>query len=138
MAIEFTEDMVTAFNNSFKDKVIMTFATASAEGMPDIALKGSGMAWDNEHIAFWERALGQTYRNLQENPKCCVFYRNPETRQVWKMFGEATVYTEGDLRQQVMDRTEPVELSRDPDRKGAAIIIRIDRVLQGGQVLMER
>jgi hypothetical protein len=37
-----------------------------------------------------------------------------------------------------MDRTIQIELERDPERKGAAILIRIDNVLQAGQVLMER
>jgi hypothetical protein len=67
-----------------------------------------------------------------------VLYRNAQTRVAWKMFGEAEVLTEGPVRQQIMDRTIQFELDRDPERKGAAILIRIDRVLQAGQVLMER
>jgi hypothetical protein len=56
----------------------------------------------------------------------------------WKFFGEATVLLEGDLRQQVMDRTIALELDRDPERKGAAIVVRIDKVVQAGKTLMER
>ena len=44
----------------------------------------------------------------------------------------------GELRQQVMDRTIALELDRDPERKGAAVMVRIDKVLQLGQVIMER
>ncbi|MBK7726811.1 MAG: hypothetical protein IPI33_16830 [Dehalococcoidia bacterium] len=54
------------------------------------------------------------------------------------MFGQAEVLTEGPVRQEVMDRTIPLELDRDPERKGAAIMIRIDWVLQLGKVIMER
>jgi hypothetical protein len=60
------------------------------------------------------------------------------TRKIWKMFGQAEVITEGPLRQQVMDRTIQLELDRDPERKGAAVMIRIDKVIQLGQVIMER
>ncbi len=136
--IAFTEEMTTALNNSFADRMIVEVATASTTGMPDIAFKGSAMAWDGEHIAFWERSLGTTFHNLQENPQCCLLYRNFETRQVWKFFGTAEVHTSGDLRQQVMGRTVEAELSRDPERKGAAVVVRIDKITMGPQVLQER
>jgi len=130
--------MKAAFATSLADGAPVLFATASREGMPDIAFKGSAMVFDGEHVAFWERALGTTFSNLKENPGVCVLYRNAATRVAWKMFGQAEVLTEGPVRQAVMDRTIEFELSRDPERKGAAVLIRIDRVLQAGQVIMER
>lgn len=136
--IELTDEMKAAFETALADGAPVLVASANKDGMPDIAFKGSAMVFDTDHVAFWERALGTTFRNFQENPGACVLYRNPKTRTAWKMFGQATVLTEGDLRQQVMDRTIEFELNRDPERKGAAILIRIDRVLQAGQVLMER
>ena len=136
--IEFSDEIVSALNNSFADRMIVTIATAGANGMPDIAFKGSTMAWDKEHIAFWERSLGTTYRNLKENPQCCLLYRNPETRQAWKFFGVAEVHTEGDLREKVMGRVVEAELKQDPEHKGAAVVIRIDRITRGSQVLQER
>jgi predicted pyridoxine 5'-phosphate oxidase superfamily flavin-nucleotide-binding protein len=138
MAIEFTEDMVNALNNSRADGMLVTVATAGAAGVPDIAMKGSVMAFDKDHIAYWERALGTTFRNLKENPNVCLFYRNMPARQVWKFFGVAEVHTEGAVRQRVMDRTIEAELNMDPERKGAGIVIRIDKITQGPQVLQER
>ena len=138
MPIALTDEMKAAFETSLKDGAPVLFATASKSGMPDIAFKGSAMVFDGEHIAFWERSLGTTFANLKENPGVCVLYRNAQTRVAWKMFGQAEVLTDGPVRQQIMDRTIQFELDRDPDRKGAGILVRIDRVLQAGQVLMER
>ena len=138
MAIELTDEMRDAFATAVQDGAPVLVASASAAGMPDIAFKGSAMVWDTDHIAFWERARGQTMRNLEENGQACVLYRNAATRAAWKMFGVAEVLQEGDLRSAIMERTVQFELDRDPDRKGAAVLIRIDRVLQAGQVLMER
>ncbi len=138
MPIALTDEMRAAFESSLADASPVLFATANKAGMPDIAFKGSAMVFDAEHVAYWERALGTTYKNLTENPGVCLLYRNTQTRMAWKMFGEAQVLTEGPVRQQIMDRTNKIELDRDPDRKGAAILIRIDKVLQAGQVLMER
>jgi predicted pyridoxine 5'-phosphate oxidase superfamily flavin-nucleotide-binding protein len=138
MPIALTDEMKTAFENSISDAAPVIFASASKEGMPDIAFKGSAMVFDSEHVAFWERSLGTTFRNLQENPGVCLLYRNMATRTIWKMFGQAEVLTEGPVRQQIMDRTIQLELDRDPDRKGAGVLIRIDKVIQLGQVIMER
>ena len=136
--IALTDEMKAAFETALADGAPVLVASAGKNGLPDIAFKGSAMVFDNDHVAFWERALGTTFRNFQENPGACVLYRNAKTRTAWKMFGHATVLTEGEVRQQVMDRTIQFELDRDPERKGAAIMIRIDRVLQAGQVIMER
>jgi hypothetical protein len=49
------------------------------------------------------------------------------------------VHEEGALRDQVMARTVKDELDKDPERKGAAVIIRLDKVTNmAGQVLQSR
>lgn len=136
--IKFTPEMTEALNNSFTDRQIVIVASASASGMPDIAYKGSAFAYDSEHIAWWERALGTTFSNLKANGQCCLLYRNTEKRLAWKFFGEATVYTDGPVREEVMERSVAAEVERDPERKGAAVVVRIDRIVQGPQVVQER
>ncbi|MGH2608766.1 MAG: pyridoxamine 5'-phosphate oxidase family protein [Tepidiformaceae bacterium] len=138
MPVELTQEMRDAFDNALKDGAPVLIASASATGMPDIAFKGSAMVWDKDHVAFWERARGTTMRNLEENGQACLLYRNIQTRVAWKFFGTAEVMQEGPLRDEIMARTTPIELDRDPDRKGAAVLIRIDRVVQGPNVLMQR
>lgn len=66
--IELTDEMKEAINTSFPALPVMV-GTASAAGMPDLALKGSVMAFDNGHLAFWERSQVQTLPNLEENPQ---------------------------------------------------------------------
>jgi predicted pyridoxine 5'-phosphate oxidase superfamily flavin-nucleotide-binding protein len=138
MPVELTDEMREAFANAVRDGAPVLIASASASGMPDIAFKGSAMVWDKDHVAFWERARGQTMRNLEENGQACLLYRNTQNRVAWKFFGKAEVLQSGPLREEIMARTVQFELDRDPDRNGAAVLIRIDRVLQAGQVLMER
>ena len=138
MPVELTQEMHEAFENALKHGAPVLVASASASGMPDLAYKGSAMVWDKDHIAFWERARGQTMRNLEENAQACLLYRNPEKRIGWKFFGHAEVLQDGPMRDEIMAKATPIELDRDPERKGAAVLIRVDRVLQAGQVLMER
>lgn len=138
MAVELTQEMREAFENALTDGAPVLVASASAAGMPDIAFKGSAMVWDKDHLAFWERSRGQTMRNLEENGQACLLYRNAQARIGWKFFGQAEVLHDGPLRAEIMARTVQLELDRDPERKGAAVLIRIDRVVQGPTVLMQR
>jgi pyridoxine/pyridoxamine 5'-phosphate oxidase len=138
MPIALTEDMQTALNNALTDRLPCLVATASAEGMPDVSYRGSLMAFDDEHLAFWERVKGETLANLEENPQAVVFYRNPQTRIGWRFYGTAQVLKDGEMREAIMERTHPFELGQDPERKGYAILIRVDRVRQGNDVIMER
>jgi predicted pyridoxine 5'-phosphate oxidase superfamily flavin-nucleotide-binding protein len=136
--IELTPEMRELIDNSAMQGAPMLVASASAEGVPDMAFKGSFMAWDGDHLAFWERVHGTTRRNIEENPHVCVLYRNAEKRLIWKFLGDAQVHTDDEVRDGVMARTIKGELDRDPERKGVAVVIRIDRVTQLGKVLMER
>jgi len=137
--ITLTDQMRDAFASALADGTPVVVATADpATGEPDVAFKGSAMVFDTEHLAFWERARGQTLRNLEANPRVCLLYRNPQTRLAWKFFGTAELHYDGPIRQQVMDRTIQAELDRDSERRGVAVIIRVDRVLQAGQVIMSR
>ena len=113
-------------------------ATASKDGLPNVGYKGSVMVFDDESLAYWERTLQGTSENLTENPHVMVLFRDPATRAAWRFLGQATIYKEGPLREQVMARTVPAELERDPERKGYAVIIRVEKVLPlGGQRPMQ-
>src|SRR5688500_18983768 len=138
MPVELTHQMTEALQTAAVDGAPVTVASASASGTPDIAFKGSTMVWDKDHLAFWERSRGQTMRNLEENGQVCLLYANFKTRTFWKFFGHAEVLQEGALREEIMAKTTSLELDRDPERKGAAVLIRIDRVVQGPNVLMQR
>ncbi|MCZ2109927.1 MAG: pyridoxamine 5'-phosphate oxidase family protein [Dehalococcoidia bacterium] len=138
MAIELTQEMRERMDNALAEGNPMLVATASAAGMPDLVYKGSLMVFDNEHLAWWERALGTTLRNLRENPQVCVLYRNPASRMAWKIFGVAELHENGTTRDEVMNRTIQLELDKDPERKGVGVVIRVDRVLELGKEIMRR
>jgi hypothetical protein len=136
--INLTDEMAAHINKAQEEGNPCLVATASASGKPDITYKGSVMVFDNQSLAYWERSRGTTLRNLEENPQIMVLYRNPAERIRWRFSGVATIYREGDLRQQVMNRTVQRELDADPERKGVAVIIRVDEVIDGNQVVQRR
>jgi len=131
-------EMAEAVNSALAEGNVCLVGTASATGMPDIAFKGSVMVFDRDHLAFWERSKGQTLENVETNPQACVMYRSRERGVAWRFFGVTEMFAEGDIRQQVMERTVQTELDRDPERTGVAVLIRVDRIIAGRDMLQQR
>lgn len=126
-------------DHALDDRCPMSIGTVSAEGEPQISMKGSVLVFDRETLAYWERAWRSSAANVAANPKVVLFYRNPEQRINLRFHGTATVYRTGAIRDNVMARTVPGELERDPDRTGAAVLVRLYRITQlSGEVLQER
>lgn len=121
-------EMAEYVNRAHADGQPCLVATASKDGVPNLAFKGSVMVWDKDHLAFWERAHGETLAQLRENPRIAVVYRNAAAGKAWRFWGVTELHERGALRERIMARTIQAELDRDPDRKGVAVLIRVDRV----------
>lgn len=116
-------------------------ATVDADGMPDLGLKGSLMVWDADHLAYWERARRRHFGNLKSGSMgVAAIYYNPDVRRHVRFFGAAELYEEGPLRDEIMARIIQAELDRDPDKLGAGVLIRVDRIedaAAGGTIVRE-
>jgi len=125
-------EMAEYVDRAHDDGVTCLVATASKDGRPNLAFKGSLMVWDKDHLAFWERAHGETLAHLRENPRIAAVYRNRAAGKAWRFWGVAEVHASGEPRDRVLARTIPAEFERDPERKGVAVVIRVDRVSGAG------
>lgn len=139
MAIEITEEMVEGVNTALANRVPCLLATAGNDGWPSMGYRGSMMVYDGSSLAYWERSNKDGLAHIQENPQVLVMFRNPETRQAWKFYGTATIHTDGDTRESVWDKTVEQERNADPEKKGCAIVIDLNRVTNyGGAVMSEK
>lgn len=137
--IQLNDEMRDAVDHALANGVPCILATVSGAGEPDIGYKGSMMIFDDQSLAYWERTRRQHLKNLGENANVVVLFRDPKTRLNWRFHGEAKVHEDGPVREQVMSRTIPVELEKDPDRKGLAVVISVNKVTNlGGEVLQTR
>jgi hypothetical protein len=118
-------------NNALYNQSVCVLATSN-DGEPDIALKGSFMVWDAEHLAYWERGLNETLAAIQANPRVAVLVR-PKGAPPMRFYGEAHVVENPAEREAVYRRVIPEEQRRDPEQKGLAVLINVDRIRQGPQ-----
>ncbi|MGH2520301.1 MAG: pyridoxamine 5'-phosphate oxidase family protein, partial [Chloroflexota bacterium] len=109
----------------------VVLATADKQGHVDLGVKGSIFVFDRDHMAYLERTRGTHLKNAQENPHVAFYYSNREAPVPnLRLFGEATVYESGELRDEIRNRTIAVERDRDSENKGAGVLVRIDKIYE--------
>ena len=129
--IQFAAIVNTARIDNEQGLTTALVATAG-DGEPDLSLRDSLMVWDMDHLAWWERAKRETLANLGKNRRVAAFVRNPaRDRRTIRFYGEARVVDDGPERDAVWERVLPIEKDMDKERKGVAVIMRIDRVRAG-------
>jgi hypothetical protein len=124
-------DFAEVVDHALANQTPMLIATVNG-GQPDLAFKGSFMVWDRDHLAYWERGLNETLAGIRGNPKVAVLVRPKGTPAV-RFYGQARVVEDAAEREAVWQRVVPEEQGRDPDKKGVAVLIRIDRIRRGPQ-----
>lgn len=112
---------------------------SSNEGLPDLSMRGSLMVWDKDHLAWWERGKRETYAGLETNPKAAVFVRNPtRDKRTLRFYGEARIVSDPAERARVWQRVSQLEKDMDPEGKGIAVVMRVDRVRAGPADIQRR
>jgi predicted pyridoxine 5'-phosphate oxidase superfamily flavin-nucleotide-binding protein len=71
--------------------------TASKDGMPNIAPKGSLTVIDDETLLYADLFAGKTRCNLEENNKVTVAFVDPQTMRGFQLKGKAQVLTTGKI-----------------------------------------
>ena len=137
--IDMTGEMKELVDRAHADGLSCILGTADKDGQPQLSLKGSVMVFDSETLAYWERVKRSALKNVAENPKVVFLYNNPEKRVRLRFYGTAVVHESGPIREEVMSRTVPAELERDPERLGVAVLVKVDRIAElSGNILQER
>ena len=122
-------------NTAFPANVCL-IATVLPNGFAQVTPRGSMMVFDDEHLALWERGKGTTSDNLKDGSKVTVFFRKPQLRElgilprggIARFYGIATIHRTGPTYEEIWRRVIQPEKDRDPEKKGYAVLIKVDRV----------
>jgi hypothetical protein len=121
-------------NSAFPEHVCLV-GTALPNGYAQITPRGSTMVLDDDHIALWERGKGSTNAAMTDGAKVTVYFRKPQLRAdgvlpkggIARFYGTATVVKSGPQYEEVWRRLVQPEKDRDPDKKGYAVLIKVER-----------
>ena len=121
-------------NGAFPDHVCLV-ATVLPNGFAQVTPRGSTMVFDDTHLALWERGKGSTNANLADGAKVTVYFRKPQLRAdgvlpkggIARFYGTAKIVRSGAAYEEVWRRLVQPEKDRDPEKKGFAVLISVER-----------
>lgn len=110
------------------------------DGFANISPRGSVQVFDSETLALWDRGGRASSEALSDGAKLTVYFRNPALSAVARggngllpvggiarFYGAAELHTEGEAYEQVWNNMVQQERDSDPDKKGFAVLIRVER-----------
>jgi hypothetical protein len=114
---------------------VCVVATTLPNGYVQVTPRGSVLVFDDETLAFWERGKGTTNANLKDGTKITIYFRDPKLREagmlpkggVARFYGVAQLHKSGPVRDQVWAKMIQPEKDRDPEQKGFAVIVKLER-----------
>lgn len=121
-------------NTAFPANVCLV-STVLPSGFAQVSPRGSTMVYDDQHIGLWERGKGSTNANLKDGTRVTVFFRKPALREsgvlpkggIARFYGTAQIHKSGPAYEEVWKRLIQPEKDRDPDKKGFAVLIKIEK-----------
>jgi len=128
MALILDDEVKQLINTALSERTPMIVASVDKEGRPRLTFRGSLQTFSDDQVGFWARNVeGGTMTNIAANPHVAMVMRNPDTRVILQLSGRARV-AKGAERDRVFTNAPEIEQRADPDRKGAGVIVDLDRV----------
>jgi hypothetical protein len=121
-------------NTAFPANVCL-LGSVLPSGFAQMTPRGGTMVYDDEHIGLWERGSGSTADNMTDGTKLTIYFRKPSLREdgtlprggIARFYGTAKIYRSGPIYEEVWRRLVQPEKDRDPDKKGYAVLISVER-----------
>ena len=109
--------------------------TVLGNGFAQITPRGSTQVYDGNHISLWERGRGTTTANFADRTHVTVYFANMALKDkgllplggIARFYGTATVHKSGAVYEKVWERLIEPEKKWDPEKKGWAVLIKVDR-----------
>ncbi len=129
----FSDTVKKLVTNAWDDGHVCLLASEGEDG-PNISPKGSMMIFDDDHLAYWERAKKQALTNLRKNPRVVVVYSNLIAQRagelpsgILRFYGVAELHEDGPIRDAIFARLNERESTHDGADTGIGVLIRLTK-----------
>jgi hypothetical protein len=121
-------------NTAFPANVCL-LGSVLPDGFAQVTPRGGTMVFDDEHIGLWERGRGSSAGAMKDGSRLMIYFRKPSLREegllplggIARFYGTAKIYKSGPVYDEVWRRLVPPEKERDPEKKGYAVLIAVER-----------
>ena len=129
MALVLTPEIKSLVNNALASGSPMLLAVVTPENKPSLSYRGSTQVYSDDQLGLWIRnTSGGTIEAIRKNPFVAMMYRSATT-PLLQFHGRACIATDEIERKRVFENAPEREQKSDPERKGIALIIDLDKVL---------
>jgi len=110
-----------------------TVGVLGEDGYTQISPRGSIVVYDDETLGFWDRGRGRTHDSVTDGTKVTVYFRDHAMRDllpagaIARFYGTATTHLDDDVREKIWEMMIQPERDRDPDKKGSAVLVKLER-----------
>jgi hypothetical protein len=136
-----TAPVRSAIDQALANATPIVLAYVDDEGAPSISLRGSVQVWSDTELCAWLRDAGSgLVRAVNAGRPLSLLYRDSGTRTTLLIKGRGTIAADTDTRDRVYRQVPEVEQTHDVERRGAALIIQVERIAgthPDGPVLIE-
>jgi len=141
--LKLTPQMQEAVNSAFGMRRPMVIAYVDPNGIPRQSYRGSTQAYSETQLAIWVRnPQSGILTAIAQNPAVSMVfgYFEPDDRGFMIFGGRARIDESEAVREKVYGNAHEFERSKDPDRRGKALVIDLDGVdgFFGGAALQMR
>jgi hypothetical protein len=141
-ALRLTDDIKKAVNGALDNQTPMLIAYRDDGERIHLSYRGTVQAYSDDQLALWARdPQAGLPRNMVVHPQVTLFYNDPASRASYMFQGRARIESDPAAREKIFDNSDPREQYMDYHRRGAAIVVDLDRVEgrgPAGRVLMTR
>jgi len=127
-SLALTDELKALVNNALAQGAPLLLAAVSPDGKPVLSFRGSVQTYSDDQLGLWARnGQGGTLDAIRANPNVVLVYRSATT-PVLQFHGRARVAQSDQERARVFDSAPEREQAADPECKGVAVIVDLDRV----------
>jgi hypothetical protein len=129
--LELDGDMRDAIGTAFESRNVVTVAYNGDDGWPHVSRRGSTQVFGPQQLAIWVRKRDDGLaKAVETRPQVTLFYLDlVERGVVYTFYGRGWVSTDPAVNDQVWAATPEREQAQDPERKGVALVVDLDRIV---------
>lgn len=134
LTLELDDEIREAIASALESGNFVTVAYIGDDGWPHLSHRGSTQVFGPQQLAIWVRKRDDGLaKAIGTRPEITLFYVDlAERGVVYTFYGRGVVSNDPAVNDQVWAATPQGEQAQDPDRRGVALIIELDRVVAQG------
>lgn len=132
--LDLDDEIREAIGNASDSGNQLTVAYNGDDGWPHLSPRGSTQVFGAQQLAVWVRKRHDGLAEAMDSrPEVTLFYLDLVERGVaYTFYGRGVVSDDPDVKDQVWAATPEGEKAQDPERRGVALVVELERIVAQG------